>query len=75
MLEIKAHEILVSSHGKRSILEGFDTIVLALGRKSVHDLQDQLTGRISELHVIGDASTPRMAINAIEEGARVALSI
>ncbi|MBA7573591.1 NADH oxidase [subsurface metagenome] len=66
---------LVNKKGKKSKLEGFDTIVLALGTKSVNYLKEQLEKKISELYVIGDAVTPRKAIDAIEEGARVAVRL
>jgi len=46
-----------------------------LGTKSVDYMKDQLEKKISELYVIGDALAPRQAIEAIEEGARVALKI
>ena len=66
---------VVNKNGKKSRLEGFDTIALALGTKSVDYLKGQLEKEISELYVIGDALAPRQALNAIEEGARVALKI
>lgn len=66
---------IVSKNGKKSKLKGFDTIVLALGTKSVNYLKEKLEKKISELYVIGDALDPRQAIDAIEEGARVALKI
>jgi 2,4-dienoyl-CoA reductase-like NADH-dependent reductase (Old Yellow Enzyme family)/thioredoxin reductase len=67
--------VIVNKNGKKSKLEGFDTIILALGAKSVNHLKEQLEKKISELYVIGDALQPRKAIEAIEEGARVALKI
>jgi thioredoxin reductase len=48
---------------------------LALGTKSVNSLKNQLEKKVPEVYVIGDALTPRQAIDAIEEGARVALKI
>jgi 2,4-dienoyl-CoA reductase-like NADH-dependent reductase (Old Yellow Enzyme family)/thioredoxin reductase len=65
----------VSKNSEMVKFQGFDTIILALGTTSVNHLKDQLTARIPELHVIGDALAPRQAINAIEEGAVVALTI
>jgi NADH dehydrogenase FAD-containing subunit len=66
---------VVTRNGETSKLEGFDSIVLAMGTKSVNYLHDQLTEKITELHVIGDALAPRQAIQAIEEGARVGIEI
>jgi 2,4-dienoyl-CoA reductase-like NADH-dependent reductase (Old Yellow Enzyme family)/thioredoxin reductase len=67
--------VIVNKDGNESRLEGFDTIVLALGAKSVNDLEEQLADKVPELYVIGDALAPRQAIDAIEEGARVALKL
>jgi 2,4-dienoyl-CoA reductase-like NADH-dependent reductase (Old Yellow Enzyme family)/thioredoxin reductase len=66
---------IVSRNGKTTPLKGFDTIVLAMGTKSVDSLKKQLEEKISELYVIGDALAPRKAIEAIEEGAKIALKI
>ncbi len=66
---------IVRKDGKESRLEGFDTIVLAMGTKSVNPLQKQLEGKVAELHVIGDAREPRQALDAIEEGARVGVAL
>jgi len=66
---------IVSKDSKRAQLRGFDTIVLSLGTKSVDHMKEPLEEKISELYVIGDALDPRKAIEAIEEGARVALKI
>jgi 2,4-dienoyl-CoA reductase-like NADH-dependent reductase (Old Yellow Enzyme family)/thioredoxin reductase len=75
VIEFLEDGALVKMGGKESRLEGFDTIVLALGTQSVNNLKGQLEKKISELYVIGDALAPRLAINAIEEGARIALEI
>jgi NADPH-dependent 2,4-dienoyl-CoA reductase/sulfur reductase-like enzyme len=66
---------IVNKNGKTVPLRGFDTIVLAMGTKSVNSLKKQLEEKISELYVIGDALAPRKAIEAIEEGAKIALQI
>jgi 2,4-dienoyl-CoA reductase-like NADH-dependent reductase (Old Yellow Enzyme family)/NADPH-dependent glutamate synthase beta subunit-like oxidoreductase len=67
--------IIINKGGKKSRLEGFDTIVLAMGAKPVNGLKAKLEKKAPELYVIGDALEPRQAIEAIEEGARVALKI
>jgi N,N-dimethylglycine/sarcosine dehydrogenase len=48
--------------------EGVDTVVLATGNRSVDHLYHALQGRVSELHLIGDAMSPRGIHNAILEG-------
>ncbi len=67
--------IVATKAEKELRLIGFDTIVLALGTRSVNELQAELTGKVSELHIIGDASRPRKALEAIEEGVRVSLKL
>jgi NADPH-dependent 2,4-dienoyl-CoA reductase/sulfur reductase-like enzyme len=66
---------VIARKGEESKLEGFDTIVLAMGTRSVNYLKDRLEKEIPELYVVGDALAPRQAIDAIEEGARTALKI
>jgi pyruvate/2-oxoglutarate dehydrogenase complex dihydrolipoamide dehydrogenase (E3) component len=75
VIEFLKDGALVSENGKASRLEGFDTVVLALGTKSVNSLKMQLQEKIPEVYIIGDALAPRKAIDAIEEGARVAIKI
>jgi 2,4-dienoyl-CoA reductase-like NADH-dependent reductase (Old Yellow Enzyme family)/thioredoxin reductase len=67
--------VIIDRDGKENQLIGFDTIVLAMGVKSVNTLKAKLEGKIPELHVIGDALLVRKAIDAIEEGARVAVEL
>jgi NADPH-dependent 2,4-dienoyl-CoA reductase/sulfur reductase-like enzyme len=61
--------------GQQARLTGFDTIVLALGVRSFNPLKERLDGKVREIYVIGDASAPRKAIDAIEEGARIGVEI
>jgi pyruvate/2-oxoglutarate dehydrogenase complex dihydrolipoamide dehydrogenase (E3) component len=75
VLEFLCDGAVVDKNGQRARLEGFDTIVLALGTRSVKGLKEQLEDKVAELYLIGDALEPRKAIEAIEEGARVALKI
>jgi 2,4-dienoyl-CoA reductase-like NADH-dependent reductase (Old Yellow Enzyme family)/thioredoxin reductase len=67
--------VVMSKMGEVSRLDGFDTIVLAMGVKPINYLREQLEGQGPELYVIGDALAPRQAIDAIEEGARTGLAI
>ena len=67
--------VIAEKNGQQIHLVGFDTIALAMGVKSVNTLKKKLEGKIAELYIIGDAVTPRKAIDAIEEGARVALKL
>jgi mycofactocin system FadH/OYE family oxidoreductase 2 len=55
--------------------EGVDTVVLAMGNRSVDDLYRALKGRVPELHLIGDAMAPRGVHNAILEGTWVGRTV
>jgi len=48
-----------------------DTVVLATGVKSENVLEKEIRGMVKEVGVIGDASSPRDAREAIQEGAEI----
>nr|HML48064.1 FAD-dependent oxidoreductase [Clostridia bacterium] len=56
-------------------LRGYDMAVLAIGSQANNPLKDELKGKVKSLHVIGDAETPRRIVDAVEEGARLALAL
>ena len=60
--------------GRKILLTGFETIVLAMGSKPVNKLAEELAGKV-ELYVIGDAKQARNALDAVDEGARTALRL
>lgn len=53
------------------LCENIETLVLAYGHDPVTSLQDELDGKIDELHVIGDCLSPRTAEEAVLEGLKV----
>jgi 2,4-dienoyl-CoA reductase-like NADH-dependent reductase (Old Yellow Enzyme family)/thioredoxin reductase len=61
-------------HGTRK-LEGFDTIIVALGSVSNDEMAERLRGKASEFYVIGDALRPREVMEAVFEGEEIALKI
>jgi NADPH-dependent 2,4-dienoyl-CoA reductase/sulfur reductase-like enzyme len=73
--EITDAGVVVVRNGQEETIGGADSIVLALGVKSVNELAEQLKGKVAEIHVIGDAKEPRKAWDAIQEGALVAREI
>jgi len=73
--EITDDGVVVEKEGKKETVSGIDTVVLAMGIKSVNDLAEKLKGKTAEVYVIGDASQPRMAVDAISEGAEIARKI
>ncbi len=56
-------------------LEGFDSIVVALGSVPNDELVQSLKGKVSEVYVVGDASKPREVMEALLEGEEIALKI
>ena len=61
--------------GKEVRITGFDNIVLAMGNRAVNGLYHDLKEHVTELYVIGDASSPRNALDAIREGAECARNL
>ena len=62
---------LVERQGREDEIRGMDTVILATGTEPVNDLAEALRSVVDEVHVIGDASEPRQALDAIAEGAEV----
>jgi 2,4-dienoyl-CoA reductase-like NADH-dependent reductase (Old Yellow Enzyme family)/thioredoxin reductase len=60
--------------GAEAVLEA-DTVVLAFGGKANDTLFHELTGKVPELKLIGDACSPRRIHDALLEGTRVARAI
>ena len=56
-------------------LEGFDSIVTALGSTPDDELVESLKRKVSEVYVVGDASRPREVMEALFEGEEIALKI
>lgn len=76
----KGVQILVSSAGGRYLYEKVrlieaDAVILALGVRSVNDLQAQLEDTVEKLFVVGDAKEPRNMAHAISEGAIAAMRV
>ena len=60
---------------KEEILGEFDSVVVAVGTKSVNGLINPLRERGIEVRVIGDAKQPRQIYNAVKEGFETAVNI
>lgn len=72
--EIKDDSVIVDIKGEEKTFEA-DTIIIATGVKSVRKIADELLGNVGELYVIGDANKPRDAMEAVRDGAEVAMKI
>ena len=70
----KGYALVEDASGTRRI-EGFETIVLAVGSKSNDRVAKDLEGKVPALYVIGDASEPREALEAVYEGEEIAIKI
>ncbi len=70
----KGYALVEDASGTRKI-GGFDTIVLAVGSKPDDRIAKSLEGKVSELYVIGDASEPREALEAVYEGEEIAMKV
>jgi hypothetical protein len=57
-------------------LDNFDSIILAMGSEKPNDaVYKNLEGKVSELHVIGDAREPREIVDAVYEGEEIAIKL
>ena len=70
----EGYAVVEDASGEKRI-DGFDSIVLALGSTPDDRIARSLEGKVPELYVIGDASQPREALEAVYEGEEVALKI
>jgi len=65
--EIGPEGVIVERPGKEILLKA-DSVVIAAGVRSAHGLYEALKGRVAEIHLIGDAQSPRKALEAVAEG-------
>jgi len=74
--EIRTDSVVVEGSDKDlSVLKDIEKVVLAIGSKPNNMLLEQLKGKVEQLEVIGDASSVRRALEAVEEGFMKGLSI
>jgi 2,4-dienoyl-CoA reductase (NADPH2) len=66
--------VVVEQKGKEILVEG-DSVVTALGSKSVNRIWGSIKWRAKEVYLIGDALEPRKAIEAIHEGFSIGLRV
>ena len=56
-------------------IKNVNHIILALGTCAVDDLSSKIKDKVEEVHLIGDASKPRRALEAIAEGRQIGMKI
>ena len=65
--EVTDKGLVVEREGNETFLSA-DTVVMAAGAKSVNALYEKIKDRVPEVYLIGDARTPRKALEAVAEG-------
>jgi 2,4-dienoyl-CoA reductase-like NADH-dependent reductase (Old Yellow Enzyme family)/thioredoxin reductase len=73
--EVRDSEIRALREGREMVIDDMDTIVVALGAEPNNSLFGELRGMTAEVYVIGDASSPRNALEAVAEGFETGLRI
>ena len=72
IVEIVEAGVVVLDHAsQKSVIEA-DSVVIALGTKSVDGLAAKVSNAVPEVFVIGDGKEPRKVLHAVYEGAAVA---
>lgn len=74
VLEITDNGIVCEYNGRQKTMEGYDSIIIALGAKA-HNPFEGLNDLVPEVYTIGDAKKARSAVEAIYEGMRVAQKV
>ena len=75
ILSITPDGVTYSRDGQTETIGGMNTIVLAMGTAPSDELAKQLEGKVSQVHVIGDAQNPTNAMEAIAAGAQLGRAI
>lgn len=75
VVKILPDGVICEKDGQEIQLTGFDTIVLAFGVRSYNPLEEPVKNAGFDTHVIGDAVKGKNAVDAILEGAKLAVGI
>ena len=67
--------VIITRGKKEDTISRVDHVILALGTKPVDDLSSKIKDKVEEVHLIGDASKPRRALEAIAEGRKIGMTI
>ena len=65
----------ILTDGSEHRIEGFDSVVLAMGARNYDPLSEDVKKVVKETYVVGDATRARRALDATKEALDVALSI
>jgi len=73
--EIKSNSVIYEKDNTVCEINNVDSIILAIGARSVNTLSEKLNGKVNEIIVIGDAKQARKAIDAVQEGFQAGLTL
>jgi len=73
--EVLADGLRIEKEGREEEIGPFDTVILAVGLEPCNELRSKLEGKVSRLITIGDAVSPRKALEAIAEGYLAGLEV
>jgi 2,4-dienoyl-CoA reductase-like NADH-dependent reductase (Old Yellow Enzyme family)/thioredoxin reductase len=65
----------IQSKGEKRLLGEFDSVVVAVGTRSVNDLEALLREKGFDVKVVGDAKTPGQIFDAVTQGYKAVLDI
>jgi len=72
VVEILPDGAVVEMDGQKKRLSGFDSVVMAVGLRSIEQLYHALKDTISEVYLVGDAVEPRKILEALTESVEIA---
>jgi NADPH-dependent 2,4-dienoyl-CoA reductase/sulfur reductase-like enzyme len=75
VISFEKKNVIIEKDGRQNTLPTFDTVVFAVGTRSVDELSEPLKRNGLKVYTIGDAVTPRNALEAIHEGFEVGRKI
>ena len=75
VLELGAGYAMVEDAAGVRRLNGFDTIVMAMGSSPNDGIYRRLEGRVAQLYLVGDAAEPREIADAVYEAQDAAINI
>jgi len=73
--EVLVDGLRIERDSREEKIGPFDTVVLAVGVEPCNDLRSKLEGKVARLITIGDALSPRKALEAIAEGYQTGLEV
>jgi len=75
VMEFLDDGVKYSINNEVKILDGFATVILAMGAMAYNPLEKEISNIVPEVYVVGDAVKARKAINATEEALKAAINI